>query len=397
MAEQLIDTTHTATGQMAGYLFQPDRALVLLCSCKSKEAVSIELVDDVATIDEEGNVVYREQDKNSIQTNGQPFKDRSKDLWNTLMIWTNEIKNGTLKIETTKLVCVTNKKLDNDSLIKKIAAAKKEEEIAAVILLLKTAAAKPPAGIKKIIEAVIAEEEIVRQLIPQITIIEENTIETRTVEIAEALSLTDNIKDNVIESLRGWFNESVLKQLEKGQAPIIKKSDFNNRFTKAVNKETNDRIVFNVKRLVKSTITEVDREKATDRIFVKQMELIEHPDKNEILLDAIDDFLCSESERTRLTLNGDIDREDLNEMDEACRERWKEAFRRKRTLLKIVMSEAEMAELAFEIYDSTISGHISTLKGFDTNSYLTKGTFHRLADIPEIGWHPEWDKHFPKT
>ena len=128
---------------MAGYLFQPDRALVLLCSCKSKEAVSIELVDDVATVDEKGNVVYREQDKSSIQKDGQPFKDRSKDLWNTLMIWVKEIKKGTLKIETTKLVCVTNKKLHEDSLIKKIAAAKKEEEIAAAILLLKTAATMP--------------------------------------------------------------------------------------------------------------------------------------------------------------------------------------------------------------------------------------------------------------
>lgn len=382
---------------MAGYLFQPDRALVLLCSCKSKEAVSIELVDDVATVDEKGKVVYREQDKSSIQTNGQPFKDRSKDLWNTLLIWTNEIKSGTLNIETTKLVCVTNKKLDNNSLIKKIAAANKEEEITAAILLLKTAAVKPPAGIKKAIEAVIGEEEILRQLISQLTLIEENTFERRTVEIAEALSLTDDIKDNVIESLRGWFNESVLKQLEKGQAPVIKKSDFNNRFTKAVNKETNDRIIFNVKRLVKSTISEIDREKATDRLFVKQMELIEHPDKYEILLDAIDDFLCSEYERTRLTLKGDIDREDLNEMDDECRERWKEAFRRKRTLLKTMMNEAEMAELAFGIYDSTINGYIATLKGFASNSYLTKGTFHRLADIPEIGWHPDWDKYFLKT
>ena len=58
--------------------------------------------------------------------------------------------------------------------------------------------------------------------------------------------------------------------------------------------------------------------------------------------------------------------------------------------------EVEMAELAFEIYDSTISGYISTLRGFATNSYLTKGTFHRLADIPEIGWHPDWEKYFPK-
>jgi hypothetical protein len=116
----VIDNTHTAPGQMAGYLFQPDRALVLLCSCKSKESVSIELVDDVAAVDDNNNVIYREQDKSSIQAEGQPFKDRSKDLWNTLMIWINEIKAGTLKIETTRLVCVTNKKLDKNSLINKI-------------------------------------------------------------------------------------------------------------------------------------------------------------------------------------------------------------------------------------------------------------------------------------
>ena len=391
-----IDKIHTATGQMAGYLFQPDRALVLLCSCKSKEAVSIELVDDVAAVDEKGNVVYREQDKSSIQPDGQPFKDRSKDLWNTLMIWVNEIKKGTLKIETTKLVCVTNKKLDKDSLIKKIAAAKKEEEFAATILLLKNAAAKPPAGIKKIIDAVIAEEEILKQIIPQITLIEESTFETRTKEIAEALPLTDDIKDNVIESLRGWFNESILKQLDNGQAPIIKKSDFNNRFTKIVNKLTDDRITFNVKRLVQNSITKADREKASDRMFVKQLELIEHSEKNNILLDAIDDFLCSESERTRLTIKGDIDREDLNDMDDASKERWKEVFRRKQTQLKLNMSETELAALAYEIYDNTISGYRAEIKGYQTQSYLTKGSFHKLSDKLEIGWHPDWQKHFTK-
>ncbi|HEY5592508.1 MAG TPA: hypothetical protein VIK55_16015, partial [Paludibacter sp.] len=62
----MIDNTHIATGQMAGYLFQPDRALVLLCSCKNNESVSIELIDDVATVDENGTVLYREQDKSSI-------------------------------------------------------------------------------------------------------------------------------------------------------------------------------------------------------------------------------------------------------------------------------------------------------------------------------------------
>ncbi len=50
----MVDNVHTAAGQMLGYLFQPDRALVLLCSCKNTQSVSIELIDDVAAVDEKG-------------------------------------------------------------------------------------------------------------------------------------------------------------------------------------------------------------------------------------------------------------------------------------------------------------------------------------------------------
>lgn len=390
------ETKHSATGQLAGYLFQPDRALVLLCSCKTKEAVSIELVDDVAAVNEKGEVIYREQDKSSIQENGEPFKNRSKDLWNTLKIWIDDVKNGTLKIETTKLVCVTNKKLDKDLIIKKIAAAKSEEEIAAAILLLKTAAANPPAVIKEISTAVIAEEKILKQLIARIELIEDNTLETRNQEIADKLHLEEEIKENVILSLRGWLLNSILTQLDLGKAPIIKKSDFNNRLSRIINKEKDDRIVFEVKRLVKSRITEEDREQASDRTFVKQLDLIEHPEKSSILLDAIDDFLCSESERTRLTLKGDIDREDLIDLDYTSKERWKEVFRRKQTQLKLNLSENQLGELAYEIYDNTISGYVAEIKGVRVQSYLIRGGFHKLSDDLEIGWHPDWQKHFMK-
>src|SRR5689334_20130736 len=103
---------------MAGYLFQPDRALVILCSCNSKQSVSIELVDDLAIIDHNGKIIVREQTKNTIQTNTQTFKNRSKDLWNTLDIWCQAVKDAALDIENTKLVCVTNAELEDNLIIK---------------------------------------------------------------------------------------------------------------------------------------------------------------------------------------------------------------------------------------------------------------------------------------
>ncbi len=394
MAKPTIDTTHTAAGQLAGYIFQPDRALVMLCLCTNRDSVSIELVDDVAITDDDGNVIYREQDKSSIQQDAHPFKARSKDLWNTLMIWINEIKNGTLNIDNTKLVCVTNKKLESNTLLKQIAKASTMEDVEGVISLLIKAAQNPPKEIQKIVPIVLAEIDLLKKLIPKISLIEDNNLETRNNEIADELHLSDDIKNNVIESLRGWLINSILTQLNNGQAPIIKKSDFISRYQKAINKETDNRISFKAKSFLKRRISSSDRGDAIDRMFIKQLEVIEHPEKNNIILEAIDDFLCSESERTRLTLDGDITRDELQAMDDESKERWVVIFRRKMTQFNPSMSDDELGSIAYEIYDNTIANYSSELSGYKTPYYLTKGSFHKLSDELEIGWHPNWQTYF---
>jgi hypothetical protein len=395
MTSSAFETTHTAVGQLAGYIFQPDRALVLLCSCSTKESVSIELVDDVTIIDELGNITYSEQEKHSVQANGQPFKDRSKDLWNTLMIWIKGVKAGYINLETTKLACVTNKTLDSNSIVVQLANATDSEEVDLVLNQLKKAAIDPPSGIATIISYVLSEEEILKQLIPKITMVESNSMETRNSEIAEKLHLTEQTRDSIIESLRGWFIDSVLAQLNEGKAPIIRKIDFNTRYQKAINKETDKRISFNAKKFVQKKITNTARGEAIDRTFIKQLDIIEHFDKHNIILDAIDDFLCSESERTRLTLAGDITKDEFELMDDESRDRWKDIFRGKMGQYSTNLSDLELAALAFEIYDGTIVGFLNRIQGNQTPGYLTRGSFHKLSDDLQIGWHPHWQKLFP--
>jgi len=392
----MADTTHTATGQMAGYLFQPDRALVFLCSCKNNHSVSIELIDDVAAVDEKGNVVYREQDKSSIQADGEPYKDRSKDLWNTLMIWAADIKNGKINPENTKLVCVTNKKLDEKSLIKKIASAKEPKEIDEVIVLLKTAATKPPETLKDTVSKVLADEDVLKKLIPLIHLLDSNSLEERNEEIASQLGLNDDIKQDVIIDLRGWLNDSILIQLDNGKAPVIKKTEFNQRLQKARQNAGDKKIKVLAKRFLQVEITIDNIAEAKEKIFVKQLELIQHYDKENIIIDAIDDFFYSEHQRTILVLQGDITGKELLAMDDTSIVRWKEAFRRKMTQYNVSMKDEQLSALAFEIYDTTVSGYLAKIRGNETEPYFTKGSFLKLSDTLEIGWHPHWEKHFTK-
>ena len=74
----------------------------------------------------------------------------------------------------------------------------------------------------------------------------------------------------------------------------------------------------------------------------------------------------------------------------------KEVFRRKQSQLKLNLSENQLGELAYEIYDNTISGYIAEIRGVKAQAYLMKGSFHKLSDDLEIGWHPNWQKHFVK-
>ncbi|HRI47712.1 MAG TPA: hypothetical protein PK559_11455, partial [Ignavibacteriaceae bacterium] len=150
------------------------------------------------------------------------------------------------------------------------------------------------------------------------------------------------------------------------------------------------------KQYVQNNLVGNEIEQSKERLFVKQLEVMNHPELEGIIVDAIDDFLCSEIERNRLIKEGEITGDDLQEMDENNRLRWKEVFRRHIVRVTKRSSKKDLKKISFEIFDNTTSGYISRLVGFETTQYISKGSFHKLADEPnpQIGWHPEWEKLF---
>jgi hypothetical protein len=48
-------------------------------------------------------------------------------------------------------------------------------------------------------------------------------------------------------------------------------------------------------------------------------------------------------------------------------------------------------DIGFEIFTETTEEHREKLAGADTEQvYLTSGTYHRLADLLRVGWHPRY-------
>ena len=147
--------THSAPGSNAGFSFQFERALLRLAESTAGFTVGIETDDDVAVRSPTGEIVL-EQAKHSIQESGQPFGDRSKDLWNTLATWMDALKNNEVEIASTSFFMVTNKAICN-CIACDIAAADSPEKSDACIDALISASKNPPEKIAKLIPRVLDE------------------------------------------------------------------------------------------------------------------------------------------------------------------------------------------------------------------------------------------------
>ncbi len=151
----MFTTRHSVPGTSAGFDYQFDRALYWLVQSPAGAVIGIETDDDVAVHSSDGSL--REQDKYSTREGGQPFGDRSKNLWNTLAIWLDAIEATQVKIETTRFLMVTNKALP-ECILKQIGRVESKSDSAECIKALEKASEEPPQGISHLVERVLRSE-----------------------------------------------------------------------------------------------------------------------------------------------------------------------------------------------------------------------------------------------
>ena len=68
--------------------------------------------------------------------------------------------------------------------------------------------------------------------------------------------------------------------------------------------------------------------------------------------------------------------------------RWDKIFKR----LKRMRQANPEEDIGFEIFTETTENYREILAGTQTDQiYLTAGTYHRLADLLTLGWHPRYE------
>jgi len=288
-----------APGQFYGYSIQVTRMLARLLQCRTGQAVSLEVLDDVAVIGPDGTTA--EQSKSGLAHN--PIADRAVDLWKTLCNWVGAIRRGALSSDTHFVLYVAQP--HDGCLVRKLHEATGQPAALALIRELRGDMWGPAPGYPK-------KKHLPDTLAPFVNTVLETTddvlirlivsfeLETGSGspgdDLQEALlqkAISKSAVVDVVIFLLGWVKATVDKLIEQGRPAVITWEEFNSRLLAAAKK-------FDRSQSLAPTPTEISdadvKRELQDRVYVRQLELIDAKERE--LVRAVNDYLCAASDRT---------------------------------------------------------------------------------------------------
>jgi len=414
--EKNIVVADTAKGSLSGYLFQFERALLLLSSLENNtEFVSIEDVDDIATHQSDGTVLITDQSKHSISQSGSTFADTSYALWRTFQIWIEKFESGIFH-ENVTFICSTNKPVSSESILFFICNNEFDKVSDRIYGLRNSQSEKlnqivkenPSNGksiktVLRLIDSVIKKIEVFKVIQPSIKIDDNSNLKESILNKLHLNSeqYTDLQRSNIYEGMIGWLTSHSLYQWRNSEIARFQKKQMDNKYQSLINSPSIVNAVFRAKHSFDLNETEIDAKKS--ELFVKQIELISRrPDaKDRTIKNAIEDFIRFEIEQAYLINEiGDFTKEDFDKFIDLCYDEWQSCFDDNVVNDIAAYSEGEKNQLAIDIYSFIMKKLDVKFAGdhsFNTdNIYIKNGSFLKLSNIPMIGWHPDWEEHFKK-
>ncbi|MDL5511240.1 hypothetical protein QSE00_05405 [Arenibacter sp. M-2] len=400
-----------APGPFAGYLYQFEQGLYSLLLLEDPKAyLSIENVDDVAIHNPDGTVLFTLQAKHSISQSTTTFPDNSYDLWRTIEIWLDKINQGVFN-EKTKFICATNKLIPKESLLCKIKHASLDDALSLIAKkkqsLLDKKQVKDANGesyktadkILPIIKRVLNNKGLFETLHCNLELRDEGNLKERILNklLLSGNSLSDLQKDNIYQALLGWIQEVCLYKWRNGTIALVKKEDLDQKYQRLINSPSIIKAIFRNKEDIEVGTKEIEERK--NELFVKQLQDIKHNSdvKRRLIKRAIEDYIRYEIEHTYIINQiGDFTKKDFDQFIYQCQEKWQDIFDTFITRELNEYSDDELNSKAIDIYNyvmKKLEMNFQTDHSFNINNiYIKNGGFLKLSNIPEIGWHPNWEK-----
>ncbi len=376
----------SAVGQMLGYLYQIDRAILALSQTNDDGVVEVETDDDIVVRLKKGtgiDAIY-EQDKSSLKR-ANPFSDSSVNLWKSLAIWVNLINDKKLKISSSKFFLISSRKLPPSCLAATISKAQTDAEAKSCLKKLRDTALNLKGKASSFSKVVMKEDDSFLVDLIKVTSAMGGDYHQDKTEYKKLLRSNLKIPDDVVVDevlwyLSGWVTDTLISKWLKDEPGAIPVKSFNQIFFGYITRFGSKPFI--EKTLASLPITNSERQKERNSRFVKQLEHINLPDRS--LLNCIDDFIRSQAQKKRYAQTGKMPPDAFPDFNENLIKYWEQTF-------DLVYDSDPIAQ-GRQIFQKCMESKFKLAGVEPEQPYTIKGEYHYLANESKLGWHPDWEK-----
>jgi hypothetical protein len=395
--------TTEASGKIAGYIFQFQRALFrLLSSDASNLIVGIETEDDVVEIifdDQLNPKIILEQDKHTVNLDKNTYQDSSKNLWHSLHIWLDSMDECQNKFSIINYILVTNTVVNADSFVHQLAAAKTESEVQECIYLIKEIASKCIDGkgnAEKIKTVAAYPEEKLNFLIKNLELGDINaTKDESNLRLAtqNLFHLPDDYKkyaEEIYQSLIGFIILFCQEKWKNKDSAWLDQSKINKRLFQEISIRRIRKFI--EKPLMSTRYKEYLQSDNSEHLFLKQ--LITMGIKDIFCDQALEHYWGFYSEKVRLEDEGEALPSEWEERNSGLYDRWKSIFVDEQTF-NLDIDEIEIAKKI--ILKTLDPNYLAPLGQNPTvHNYFTRGNYHYLANTDNASYFVYWHSLYLK-
>ena len=385
MQEHNVLASHSVPATVAGFDFQFQRALHDLINANNGDVIGIETLDDVAVISADGTKTL-EQDKFTTGEKGTVYGDKTHNLLNTLSTWLAAALSGEIDCDTTRFYLVTNAKCGT-GLVQDISDCKEEKAARNIVSRIRGLGSKS----KEFQSLINLLNKPGAEILLGAICIHTRLIESQDdiAQEVQCLLPVENVyaasRQHIYMALLGWMHDAAFAAWQKRSPFLVTKQHYINALG-----AIKDRLRRELKREKPPSelpVTKAQIDGLLDQMFVRQIQLVS--DEKDESYDARADYLRCITEKSRLSEEGEILKQDWLDFDDGLKDRWEKIFRLKNRLHPPEWSERDVG---YDIMSTTLNGQdeVKLAGSSITYQYLSRGSYHRLSDALKVGWHPKF-------
>ena len=383
-------TPFSAAPSALGYLYQCRYAL-LAALRRLREGtdfgVSLETLDDVV-FQREGAPSELLQTKHSLKA-AADLTDASPALWKTIRIWSEGMKTGSISSDSSLFLVTTASAAAGSAAAFLLVNGRDHAKALAKLVATATTSTNDqnaPAyrAFKELSDnqrVALVEAIYVFDTAPEITDLDE------LLRGELSFAARRDFLDSFLTRLEGWWLRRVIRHLarESGAAvDPIPAVDIEATIGDLREQFKLDSLPIDEDLLQE----EVDLSNYQDRVFVHQLRLIDLGVKR--LMIAVREYYRAFEQRSRwiredLLLVGELDRYERRLVEE-----WQIHFERMREELGGVAADGAKKKAALALYRWVEAEADVPVRPNCTAPFVTRGSYHMLADRRHVGWHPDF-------